>query len=356
MKRYLFCTAILVALIKGEGFSQNLELNCTQKLRSARAIYEQGRLHEMRALLEGCLKSGFTETEKVEAYRLLVLTYIYLEEPEQADAAMISLLSTDHFFEVNEAVDPVEFKNLYRKFRTKPVFSYGAKFGVNTNKVNVIENHYIWAAAQGKGTYKSNVGINATLLFEKNLKENLILNPEIMYTGSSFIYSNADISTGDDQQSTDRAEFTVTQNRLLLNLLVQYRFSKGKLDKTLAPYIAVGPSIGYLMNASFGGDLTVGNQITIPNIPTNENYKTLTYGVTAAAGVKYKVGAFYLTADIRYMRGLVNVVKKDNRYKPTPTNELLWNYGYIDNDFNLSQTMVNIGLIVPYFNPKKLIK
>lgn len=357
MKRYLFCTAILVALIRVEGFSQNLELNCTQKLRSARATYEQGRLHEMQTLLEGCLKNGFTETEKVEAYRLLVLTYIYLEEPLQADAAMISLLSTDHFFEINEAVDPVEFKSLYKKFRTKPVFSYGGKFGVNTNQINVLENHYIWASAKGKGTYKSNVGINGTLLFEKNFNEKLIINPEIMYSGSSFIYSNPGISTNDDQeQSNDRAEFTITQNRLLLNVLVQYRFTKGKLDKTLSPYIAIGPSIGYLMNASFGGDLTVGNQITIPDIPTKENYKTLTYAVAAAVGIKYKVGAFYLTADVRHMRGLANVVKEDNRYKPTATNELLWNYGYIDNDFTFSQTMVNIGLIVPHFIPKKLIK
>jgi hypothetical protein len=356
MKRYLFCTAIVIALVKGEGLSQNLELNCTQKLRTARATYEQGRLHEMPVLLEGCLKNGFTETERVEAYRLLVLTYIYLEEPEKADAAMVSLLGTDHFFEINEAVDPVEFKSLYKKFRTKPVFSYGMKIGINTNQVNVQENHYIWASSKGKGTYKSKVGIQGGLLFEKTLKDHLIFNPEIFYFGSSFVYSNPGISSVDEVAQNDRAEFTITQTRINANFLVQYKFTKGKLDKTLSPYIALGPSVGYLMNASFGGELIAGNQFTIPDISTKENYKALTYSIIAAAGLKYKVGAFYLTADVRYQRGLVNIVKKDNRYKATATNEQLWNYGYVDNDFTLNQSMINIGLIVPYFNPKKLIK
>jgi hypothetical protein len=78
--------------------------------------------------------------------------------------------------------------------------------------------------------------------------------------------------------------------------------------------------------------------------------------VIASAGVKYKVGSFYLTADIRYMRGLHNVVKTSNRFKQTSVNQQLWDAGYIDNDFVISQSMINLGLIVPYFKPKKLIK
>ena len=79
-----------------------------QTLRLARATYEQGRLHEIPSILESFLPK-FNRQEKVEAYKLLTLSYIYLEEPEKADAAMLSLLQTDHYFEVNLKDDPAEF-------------------------------------------------------------------------------------------------------------------------------------------------------------------------------------------------------------------------------------------------------
>jgi outer membrane protein W len=359
MKRLLFCTAILATLLT-EGLGQ--ELNCTQKLRTARGTYEQGRLHELPVLLEGCLKNGFSDTERIEAYRLLVLTYIYLEEPAKADAAMMSLLETDHFFKLNPLVDPVEFQSLYKKFRTNPIFSWGIKFGPTTNHVNVQKNYYIWGDSEGKGEYKAKVGIQFGVIFEKNLTNKpdnkLIANPEIFYNSYSTIYSNSSISTKDqpDDIATDGTEFTIKQNRINLNLMVQYKFAKGKLNETLSPYVSLGPSLYYLAGSTFGGDVTVSSQRTIPSFKTDENYKKIGVGVIASAGVKYKVGSFYLTADIRYMRGLHNVVKTSNRFKQTSVNQQLWDAGYIDNDFVISQSMINLGLIVPYFKPKKLIK
>jgi opacity protein-like surface antigen len=350
MKRLLFCTAILATLLT-EGFGQ--ELNCTQKLRTARNVYEQGRLHELPVLLEGCLKSGFSETEKIEAYRLLVLTYIYLEEPAKADAAMLSLLETNHFFEINPLVDPVEFINLHKKFRTTPIFSYGFKFGVNTNHVSVLKNYYIWGASKGKGEYKSKFGIQVGFLAEKNLTDNLIINPEIFYNGNTFLYTNSFVSYSDTvAQNADKVEFTIKQSHLQLNILIQYKMKDSKLH----PYISIGPGIGYLISSSVAGDVTVGSQVTIPTTETMENYKALSYSVIASAGVKYKVGSFYMTADIRYQRGFGNIVKKENRFKPTPENQQLLYNGFVHNDLSISQSMVNIGLIVPFFRPKKLIK
>ena len=55
--------------------------SCAQTLRNARATYDQGRLHELPDLLAGCIGNGFTQQEKVEAYKLLTLAYIYLAVP-----------------------------------------------------------------------------------------------------------------------------------------------------------------------------------------------------------------------------------------------------------------------------------
>jgi hypothetical protein len=359
MKKIVFSIA-LVATLFANAYGQ--DLNCTQRLRTARVTYEQGRLHEVPTLLEGdCFtekRGSFSQTEKIEAYKLLVLTYIYLEEPAKADEAMKRLLETDHFFKINPLVDPVEFQRLYEKFRTWPIFSYGIKFGPNTNSANVQKNYYIWGGSEGKGSYKANVGIQFGLVFEKNINDNFIANPEIFYNSYSFSYVNPAISTVDEagEERIDNANFEIKQNRLNLNLMVQYRIAKNKFNKNLTPYVALGPSIYYLLGSTFGGDVTVTSQKTITAFDTQENYKKIGLGVTASAGIKYKVGSFYITADIRYTRGLNNIVKSSNRFKQTQTNQQLWDAGYMDNDFTISQSMLNLGVIVPHFKPKKLIK
>jgi hypothetical protein len=355
MKRILLYGILFLSYA---GYAQTPELSCTQVLRTARTVYEQGRLHELPALVEGCLtgKKGsgkFSESEMVEANKILVNTYIYLEEPAKADAAMISLLQTDYFFKPNTAVDPVEFQSLYKKFRTWPIFSFGFKFGVNTSGVNVLKNYYIWSPSQGNGEYKSSVGIQLGLFLEKEFKKKFILNPEVFYTSNSFKYTNSALSTQDDpaKASSDKEELTHSQSRMQLNVLVQYKLGERRLN----PYVMLGPSISYLMSSTLAGDVSVG-QITLPSTDTREHYKTINYSVIAGAGLKYKIGGIYVTADIRYQYGLGNIVNGDNRYSNSEKNVELMNAGYVVNDYSLNHTMINIGLIVPRFVPKKLIK
>jgi hypothetical protein len=362
MKKITTLAIVFITLVflSSQAQTNSDDLTGAQILRTARAIYDQGRLHELPNFLETAIKktgkAGLTEAEKVEAYQILVLTYIYLEEPQKADEKMIQLLKTDHFFVPTDS-DPVEFRNLYNKFRTRPLFRIGVKVGANLTQINVTKNYYVWAPSMGKGTYTSTPGIQFGLLFEKDFKNKWVLNPEIFYTSSAFHYSNSNISSVDDVNATtsttsDIASFDFAQTRVQLNLLAQYKIGKSKF----APYVAIGPSVGYLVSSSFGGALTVGNLITIPTIPTLNAYKSLSYSVIASGGIKYKVGGVYITGDIRYLYGLNNIVNRDNHFKHSELNQTLLNYGYTNNDFSLNQAMFNIGLIIPYFNPKKLIK
>src|SRR5882672_2751878 len=133
MKKSLIVGFILIVF--GEAVAQ--APNCSQTLRLATSTYEQGRLHELPGLLEGCIKSGFTEDQKVQAYKLLTLAYIYLEEPEKADASMLLLLETNTEFQINEAIDPAEFIALYKTFRTTPVYRIGGKGGTSVAQPNV---------------------------------------------------------------------------------------------------------------------------------------------------------------------------------------------------------------------------
>jgi hypothetical protein len=368
MRKIIFGLAFL-SLIAFD--SQGQEQTGAQILRTARTIYDQGRLHELPAILEdGFKKNRFNDTEKVEAYKILVLTYIYLEEPQKADESMLQIMRTDHFFEPI-ASDQIEFRNLYDKFRKYPVFQFGVRAGLNQTFVHTINNYFSAAESQGKGTYSPNIGFNIALAFEKDLGKKFVLNPELMFNIQSFTYSNSNMFMndfkGDDpftqvEVEVDEQFSTVTHKivhtRAQLNLLAQYKFKETKLSESrIEPYVLAGPTIGYLLSSSFDGLLQVENNYeNAGNLDNTNSYDPIAFSLMAGAGFKYKMGSIYITADVRYQYGLFNIVNEKNRYT-TPENNTLRNvYLYEDNDFSLQQGMFHVGIVYPYFKPKKLKK
>lgn len=338
-------------------------MNCTQTLRSARSSYDQGRLHEIPTILEKCLTSGFSETERVEALKILVQTYIYLEEPAEADKAMLTLMETDHFFVPNKSVDPIEFQNLWLKFRYNPVWRIGLKFGALSNLVSVIQHNYVWANSVGDGEYSSKVGIQFGAVFEKDLTKKFVLAPEIMFSSYEFDYKNGDPLKVENSENANGLELTnaISQSRISLNAMIQYKptVKEDPAENLVAkfiPYVSVGPSVNYLLSSGSTLSANVTELVTGGEIESKQYYVPVTFSVIAAVGVKYRVGGLYVTADVRYQHGLVNVVNKDNLFLSYGTELGYSEYGYVDNYFKLSQTSINIGIMMPKFTPKKLIK
>jgi hypothetical protein len=361
MKKILAIVAFGLCSLSALYAQTTEDLTGTQVLRSARAIYDQGRLHELPIVLETALKrtgkNQFSQSEKIEAYKLLILTYIYLEEPLKADEKMIELLRTDNFFELSES-DPVEFKSLYKKFRVHPLFRIGLRFGLNQTYASAMKNYYVMAESRGKGEYIPNLSFQGGLSFEKDFKKNFVINPEIFYSSQSFNYKNSGVYIVDNDtlNRSATANHKLTFKKLQLNALVQYKIGNSKFH----PYVSIGPSVGYLINSSFEGLLILDNkdQITGSAIDNTVKYKPFCFSAIIAGGIRYKVSSVYLSADIRYQYGLGNVVNDDNRYltDSPQMNELFTYYGYVDNDFSLNQAMFTFGLIYPLFSPKKLIK
>jgi len=229
--------------------------SCAQTLRLARSTYDQGRLHELPDLLKNCLDNGFTKQEKVEAYKFLALSYTYLEEPEKADEAMLNLLRTDHYFEINEGVDPAEFVALYKTFRSRPIFSLALKFGPNATLPEVTDNYYIGNGAPGTGKYGQRVGFQLGLSYEKDFfassqskfLKRLTFAPELQYVTRSFNYTAPSVFLSDQTgESVANGLAVYKQTWIDLNVLVQYKLN----DWAINPYVSLGPGASYVLNAS----------------------------------------------------------------------------------------------------------
>lgn len=361
MKKIL-CVALVLGALQQTAFGQLT--NCTQVLRLAQSTYEQGRLHELPTLMDDCLKKpegsgGFTKQQRVDAYRYLTLAYIYLEEPEKADEAMLNLLRTDHYFQLNENVDPAEFIGLYNTFRTKPVYSIGAKFGVNGTFPIVSSNYYVGNTAVGKGKYASKVAFQAGIVFEKNFFENsknktlkrITFAPEVLYTIRNLTYSNPAVFTADGSSNSVAAQQgDLKQTWLDLNLLFQYQLKGSALN----PYIGFGPGVSYLLSAPNSMTLTRANSIGTVSGPAVEmklTYQKLVPSLLAVAGIKYQFGSIKLTAEARLQYGLTNVINTSTRSDA----ESVFDYAFVPSNIQQFNAMVNLGFVFPYFNPIKKI-
>jgi hypothetical protein len=353
MKRPLYAFLLLSFIGYSQAYGQ--QTSCAQNLRLARATYEQGRLHEVPTYVQSCIQNG-SRQEKVEAYKLLCLTYIYLEEPEKADQAMLSILQTDHYYTVDPVSDPAEFVALYKTFRTDPIYRFGAKLGANATQPNVIS--YV-PANDGKSEYSSGYGFQGGLALEVPLKKNIVFAPEVNFVLKNFKYSNTvsylDEDVPADQEPQSREFKTTGTERhawVSVPLLVQYRISKSKFH----PYISAGVSTDLLISAKNTFLRTKQNASSLEEqtIDLKDSRNKINVSAVGAVGGKLRVTGGFAIAEVRYSYGITKVNGNEDIYtvfdKTFPTG------GYVDGIFRLNSLSVSVGYVYNIFNPKKIRK
>lgn len=316
--------------------------SCTQTLRTARATYDQGRLHELPALLEGCLRNGFTQQERVEAYKLLTLAYIYLEEPTKADESMLNLLRTDHYFEINPATDPAEFIGLYKTFRTTPIYRIGIKIGANGSQPNVMESV---EANEGTSEYKSGISVQFHAVADIPLSKSLTLTPELGLMQRGFKYTNT-ISYPDSSFTTTASE---KQTWISLPVTLQYQFNRFSFK----PYIGVGVQADYMVASTISAErIRNGFQfLQQESTDVKDQREPLNLSALIAAGARFRLGGGYIVTEIRFAYGLMAVSNKESAFK---NDAIAFKYGYADSIFKVNSLSLTVGYVHNIFNPKKL--
>jgi hypothetical protein len=333
------------------GWSQST--SCAQTLRLATSTYEQGRLHELEGILANCLKNGFNKEEKVAALKLLTQAYIYLEEPKKADETMLRLLETDHYFTINPDVDPAEFVALYKTFRTKEIYRIGARLGVNATQPNVVNSISAVELADGS---KYSRGIS--ILFggiidvpiQDRFNDKVTASAELLYLQKKFqVNEITDRTTNTEGKVlTNETTGTETQNWISIPTNIQYEL----FNKKFHPYIGVGASFDYLLNANLSAtrlrtDVTSIQETSFDFKPQR---KKLNISAILSAGIKAKVGGGFFIAEVRYLYGITNVNSSSTAYA---NEQALWEQGYADPVFKLTSLSVSGSYVLNIFNPKK---
>lgn len=321
--------------------------DCAVILKNAQKTYEEGAIEKVAEILAPCLEKGFSKEEKVQAYKLLILTSFFENNRYQAENYMVKLLKLDPEYKINSAVDPPEFIKLYESYRTLPLYSIGGVGGGNFSFVNVLNNYTVADVNKSPGKYRGALGYQVGVNVSRYLFDNAELCLGVFYTGNAFRYGNENMF---DYTTIDGSVTKESQSWLGIPLSMTYDFTKSKIK----PYGRLGGGVQFLLSDNLHIERKEGDNSFAegPNIDlmADTMRSKINYSIGIGGGIKYKIPQAFLVLDISYNLGLLNQVNGAARYS---NSELVYKYYYIDSDFKVSNLSFSIGYMRLLYKPQK---
>ena len=358
MRFFLSLLILLFFITAIPVFAQD---QCAILLSEAEDQYEQGKLYEVSGLIKSCIDEGFTKEEKVRAYRLLTLTYLFLNYQDKADSAYLELLRLSPEYVTNDELDPMEIINQHDKFTTRPIYYLTmAKIGINYSFANILLDYSISQSGNNSNKYASILGFQVGVGAEMVVYQNLHLSGEVFFSRKS-------LHLTDTHWDFYKTDMDIIHNELELPIMLKYNFFRGKVN----PFVSAGVSPAFLVESTMqniqgayritGTDGEPDEEFPVqprPEIGTTKMKNRINYSILLGAGINYKIGLNYLVFEARYSKGMLNVTDVDNRWREDEDlpegRALKFPTGYVDDDFKFNNLSFLIGFVRPLYKPRKI--
>ncbi len=340
-------TFIILPLLFSFLFTLKAQKDCVSTLQEARKLYDLGMIDDIPKMLAPCMEEGFTRLQRIEAYKLLILVYLFDDEQFEAEKTMLEFLKKYPEYEIMPN-DPVEFVYLFESFRTTSVFSIGFSAGFNLSNPRIIEPYSMYDLSNTKLSNTSEAGYQVALGIGRYLSKRVLLNIEFSYAQNKYSFEDIhSIVTENGNSLTESASFEEQINKFSFPVTAAFEF---KIKKMLY-YIRTGGSADYIVNAS-GIPTLRSDEISSPGEKTDllKYRKSLYFNGIIGSGVRYKIPRGYLSIDMRYNIGINNIVKPEMR---SSNAYLMSLFKYKDDDFSINSFTFSVGYYFSFYNPKK---
>jgi hypothetical protein len=346
--------SLLLVLILGSGDYLRAENNhfsdsitCTQKLNKAKKVYESGNITQVESYLTKCIDEGFTKEEKMQALRLLILSYLFQDDHDKAEKNLLLLLKEDPEYVLNPAVDPAEFYELYNSYRTVPVINIGLMGGLNWTSVKEMQSYSVGSLSTNKADYKSRIGFQGGIVADILLHKKFQINTGALWSMKNFTYT-------DQFLYNNATTLTSKESQMWLDVPLALKYNIG--NNKLKVFVLGGGTFGLLLNdnsnlSRLNTDGT--NAAKEGSLSFKQIRNPYTVSALLGVGVRYKVGYGYIFFDARYTIGLMNEANAKNRYF-TKNGDNLYYYGYVSSDFKVNNLAFSVGYMKSLYKPKKI--
>lgn len=332
------------------AFSAMGQSSCSQVLRSARALYDEGDLYLLPETLETCLEEGFTKEEKIEAYRLLSLSYLFREEQTKAEQSFLKLLEINPEYEVNEEAEPAELVILANKFDTDPKFFFGFHYGQLYNIIEVTEVNHTFPESQ-PGTYPFSLSFQAGVFFKVPISKQFFASAEFNFTNKVYSLDVPSLTSGqDDEQLEGNANYLETRQSFELPVLGHYKLPFEGINAE----VVAGPSLHYLVTATLSnsGEIEGGSDFNDSGIDVIPYRNQLNVGGMAGLESSFKwLGRNFVRFGLYYQYRFLEEVYQPEKLGADQLKRILEN-GNAENQYKLHAVIFKVGITLPYYNPK----
>ncbi len=347
MIRFANCSGpiLLVVLFFAFSFHVKSQENCINILEEAEALFEQGIIEEIPGMLEDCIKRGLSPEDRMRAQKLVILSYLFDKNIEEAEKVMLAFLRAHPEYEPHPT-DPAEFVQLLSNFEVKPVFSMGTRFGSNFASPVISQAYvpynisdYIPGFSSFHPGLQFGAGINIYLT------NRLEIGLEAEYMKSNIRYSNT-------QYGFSKLKIEESHERIQFPVSLKYVFPYG----IWSPYIKAGASYGIVLDSRAGFERVytvpastlhepvLSRNVNIDNMRNSESWMGF-FGT----GVRYKIPRGFFFLDISYCFGLSNMVNPKDRW----SQETVFDYYHVDGDFRMDYLSLSFGFRLIIYNPRK---
>lgn len=348
----LFCLLFYLPLTM---FAQQ---ECAFILEEAQDMFDAGLIESIPDKLSQCLEKGFTKEEKLQAYKLIILSFIYDDNIAEADATMLRFLN-DFPDYIPVATDPREFTALMESYDTDPVLMIGGSLGANFSFPLVMGSPvgtYNYRVVQGRYV-PGGAGFHGAFRVERNISHRLDLQAELAYVLSRYDfyldYEPEIVTFTGEITDFSIIDYYETVNMLKVPVTVRYRFS----ERTIQPYGIIGASPSILLTATGEGHRAYNNTGDIrydPVVVAGENILSmrrmvniwghLGAGLTLALGP----GDFFLEAIYS-----VNVLNQERPGSSRFNDKLVFESFYVSDNLLINTLSISAGYMFPIYHPKK---
>lgn len=331
----------MVVSVLFTGFSLSAQNTCTEQLRLAQRRYDSGLLDEIPGLLQSCLSKGFTKEEKMNAYKLLIQTYIFSDLPEKADEVMLKFLR--EFPEYSIAVnDPREFVNLYRTYRTEAIMKIEVSVIPNFSMLRIKEFYGVEDLNSSTPEYDSNFGFGAEVNYVDKLFGDF---------DGSFGVSLALMRIGYWNELYDFTRVSATYNNFYVGAPMALRYNRKMLGINFFAKGGVEPVYMLVSSINFTRERD-GGQDPITGTESLALYqKRLDIRPILSIGAEYKIGNALLMVSTGFKFGTIIPTIGSERYS---YDELYNKYYFIADDYFVHQAFFSASYVFSVYNPKKI--
>ncbi len=344
MKKYF----IILFIIAGFTTYVTAQSNCVKVLEEAGKAFEEGDIQDIPQKLMDCMESGFTRAQKIEAYKLIIMSYLFDDSQYEAETTMLEFLRKYPEYQIMPN-DPVEFVYLFESYRTASVLSLSAFIGPTFSNPAIKESYSAFDLNSTDLKNKTGNGFSFGFGISREIATNTKIHLDAVYTTHKYTFIEEVTTVLEDENiASSKVSFKENLQRISFPLSLSYEMRIGNLEY----FVKAGASLELLSDAKASVEKVnqyTSSNITGNDIDLNDFRNQITSSLVVGTGAKIKVPRGFIVLEARYHKGLINLSEKETITRHT----LAPDYNYIDDVFSLDYVSVSLGYVYSIYQSKK---